>query len=396
MRILQLCKKFPYPAKDGESLAILNLSKSLAEQGAEIHMLAMNTLRHQVKVDPSASALQHYQSICTVEVDNRLKPTDAFFNLFSTDSYHISRFVSPVFESKLKELLSEYNFDIIQLETLYLAPYIECIKTNSHAKISMRAHNIEFEIWQRITRNTSNPLKKAYLSHLTKKLERYEKSQFNKYDILLPISGRDKVRYKALGFKGKDEVVPIGVDSGEYIFDQDSVEDFNRISFIGSLDWAPNIEGIEWFLKNIWPVLSKEFPKLELFVAGRNMPKWLKESNYKGINIIGEVEDAKKFILSCPIMIVPLLSGSGMRVKILEGMALGRVVVTTSIGLEGIDARHQHEVWIANKKEEFLEAFRQSRTELENIGKNARTFIEVHFDRNNIGKKVLEKYQELI
>ena len=156
MRILQLCKKFPYPLKDGESIAVNSLSKSLHELGCEVTLLAMNTRKHFYDTRKLPSSFTHYQQIHTVTLDNRIKPLEAFANLFSRDSYHISRFVSSGFQQALVRLLREESFDVIQLETLYLAPYIPLIRRHSDALVAMRAHNVEHEIWQRIAANTQD------------------------------------------------------------------------------------------------------------------------------------------------------------------------------------------------------------------------------------------------
>ena len=173
MKILQLCKKFPYPLRDGESIAVTYLSKALHELGCEISLLAMNTKKHYVDISKLPPDFNHYKSIHCTELDASVNPWKAFANLFSQDSYHISRFISPSFERKLIEVLQSDDYDIVQMETLYLVPYMDIVKKYSKAKVVLRAHNVEHEIWERITRNTPFKLKKWYLSHLTKKLKSF-------------------------------------------------------------------------------------------------------------------------------------------------------------------------------------------------------------------------------
>jgi polysaccharide biosynthesis protein PslH len=121
MKILQLAKKFPYPSKDGESIAVLHLSKALSINGCDVSLLAMNTSRHFVELnDGIPEELNYYREVHTVDVDNRIKWLDAFKNLFSKDSYHISRFISDEYNNRLEALLKENQYDVIQLETLYL------------------------------------------------------------------------------------------------------------------------------------------------------------------------------------------------------------------------------------------------------------------------------------
>lgn len=399
MKILQLCKKFPYPLKDGESIAITYLSKALHELGAKVTLLAMNTSKHYFDVQQIPKDFNHYEAIHTVKVDNRLKPWDAFLNLFSEQSYHIARFISKDFEQKLTQLLKQEQFDVVQLETLYLAPYIPVIKKYSKAIVSMRGHNVEHEIWERISSHTDFFIKKWYLKHLTEKLKKFEVQQLNHYDVLLAITQRDLDIYQGLGYKNKTLVTPIGIDSRCYATAYESYNKKLSISFIGSLDWMPNLEGLQWFLEHVWEQVLERFPDFELHIAGRNTPERMLQMNLKNVHIHGEVPDALEFINQHSLMVVPLLSGSGMRVKILEGMALGKVVLTTSMGLEGIGATDKKEVLIANQPEDFIKAIEychEVQNKLIDLGQRAQVFVAKEYDNLEIARKVIQKYENLI
>ena len=399
MKILQLCKKFPFPLKDGESIAITSLARSLAEQGCEVTLLAMNTRKHYFNLNSTPNALSHYEDIYATDLDNRIKVSDAFWNLFSKESYHIQRFINADFEKKLITILKKEEFDVVQLETLYLAPYISTIRKYSDAIIAMRSHNVEHEIWERITENTSFLPKRLYLKHLTQKLKRYEIEVQNQYDLLIPISRRDEQKFKSFGYNGTSKVTPIGVDSDRYSPDYDSYRKDISISFIGSLDWMPNQEGLKWFLDKVWGKLSKRNPNLSLHIAGRNTPKWIAQLKRKNVKVYGEVPCAHKFINEHSIMVVPLLSGSGMRAKILEGMSLGKVVLTTPIGLEGIHAKNKKEVLIAETVAEFEKAINycyQNKNKLERIGRRAKEFVSTSYDSDELAKDLIKEYSSLM
>jgi len=392
MRILQLTKKFPFPLKDGESIAVTNLSKSLHALGCEITLLSMNTIKHYIATDSIPKSFDHYKAIHTVDLDNRVTIFGAIKNLFSKDSYHVSRFYFEDFRRKLIDLLKDNEYDIIQLETLYLAPYIELIRQYSDAKVVMRSHNVEFEIWNRIAANTRFLPKKLYIEYLAKKLRNFELERLDKYDVLVTVTKRDLVAYQQLGYKGKGMTLPISINSKDY---QPDVKTYGKpgISFIGSLDWMPNLEGLDWFLDKIWSKIISHHPELELHIAGRNTPDSIKKYANESVIIEGEVDDAKAFINEHPIMIVPLLSGSGMRVKILEGMALGRVVISTTIGMEGIEAKHREEIIKADSPEEFVEHINwilQNQDRQKDLGAKAKSFINAHFDRATNAKKLID------
>ncbi|HMO41066.1 MAG TPA: glycosyltransferase family 4 protein [Saprospiraceae bacterium] len=398
MKVLQLCKKFPYPLRDGESIAVNSLSKPFQELGCEVTLLAMNTAKHYCDVHQLPAHFNHYAAIHTVPVDNRLKLRDAFVNLFCQKSYHITRFESDAFAQKLLQLLQATQFDIIQLETVYLAPYIPLIRRHTDALIAMRAHNVEHEIWERITENTWFWPKKWYLRHLTEKLRRYEIAQLANYDLLVAISERDLSVCRRLGYQGAAVVTPIGINSNDYQPQRRISEDIASIGFIGSLDWMPNQEGLQWFLDKVWPHLHRRFPTLTFHIAGRNTPAWIERLQVPKVIVHGEVPDAAAFINQHPVMVTPLLSGSGMRVKILESMALGRTVVTTSLGLEGIQARHRQEVLMADTPAAFVQAIIeccQNTHQTEQIGQRARAFVLETYDNREIALHLLQTYSRL-
>jgi polysaccharide biosynthesis protein PslH len=398
MKILQLCKKFPFPLKDGESIAVTYLSQALESAGCEVSLLAMNTSKHYFDIAQLPASFNQYKNIWTVDVDNRLKMSDAFLNLFSSKSYHIERFVSAAFEQKLIQVLENQQFDLIQLETLYLTPYIDTIRKYSNAKIVMRSHNVEFEIWERLSKNEKNPVKKLYLQYLTKKLKRFELAQLSKLDAILAITARDLERYQCHGFQQEAAVLPIGLDLEDYQLATQSFKKPMALSFIGSLDWQPNIEGLHWFLDHAWQDIHKSFPNLEFHIAGRNMPEDIKNLSVAGVKIHGEVADAQRFIADYSLMLVPLLSGGGMRAKILEGMALGKVIVSTSVGIEGIPVTNGEEAFVANSPEDFRAAIQYCASlngELKQMGQQARNFVQQHYDNKFIAQQAVQFYADL-
>lgn len=398
MRILQLCKKFPYPLKDGESIAVTHLSKALFQMGCELTLLSMNTDKHRFDTRHLPEDYVYFKEIHTVDVNISLNNWDAFVNLIKGSSYHVSRFISQEFNDKLVELLKSNTYDVIQLETLYLAPYIDTIQQHSNAIVALRAHNIEHEIWERIIEHHPNNLRRWYLRHLTKQLKKYEVEQFEKYDLLIAFTDRDMGKFRKLGYLNGAITSPIGIELNQYQASFSKPGSFS-VTFIGALDWMPNSEALTWFLNKVWNKLHLNHSDFMLHVAGRNCPEHFKNLRLPGVVVHGEVEDSNSFISKHPVMVVPLLSGSGMRVKILEGMALGKVIVTTSLGLEGIPALHREHVLIADTPEEFIACFEylyNHPEEIIRIGRQAVQFVSERYDTYKIASGLLHKYQSLI
>lgn len=398
MKFLVLSKKFPFPPIDGESLLVSGFNNTLKSKGHEIDILSFNTIKHFFDLKNFPENQNPYSNIWMVYLDNRIKPVDAFKNLFSAQPFHITRFIRKEFEEKLTVILKNNNYDFILIESLYLNPYFDVIRKYSSAKIILRAHNVEYEIWQRLSVTSKNLLLKPYIKYLTGKLKKYELAKIAAYDLLCTLTKRDLDIFISGGFKGVSLIVPAGIEGKDYKPAEIKNKDILKISFIGSLDWLPNSEGIQWFIDKCWNKSHISDNTLELHIAGRNTPLWIYKYQNKNIKIHGEVPDSKEFLNSCPVMIVPLLAGSGMRLKILEALALSRIVITTSIGLEGIDATDGKEVLIADTDEEFIEKIRFCKHNfeaLQQISANAAKFFEDNYKLEIIVDRFLNKITEI-
>ncbi|MDO9188014.1 MAG: glycosyltransferase family 4 protein [Bacteroidia bacterium] len=399
MNILQLCNKVPYPPKDGGCIAMNNLTQGLLDLGHTVKVLSVNTKKHFIDIEKLPQEYRSKTNIEAVFIDTEIKITQAFLNLFTDKSYNIQRFYSANFENKLIEILQSKTFDIVQLEGLYVSMYVDAIRKYSKAKIVFRAHNVEYKLWEHATQLATNPLKKAYLKLLTKRLKQYELNSLPTFDAIATITKKDENHFKRAGFLKAMETLPFGIDLKNTIENNSVQEEYPSVFHIGAMDWQPNIEGLDWFLNNVWDKLNAKHPQLKLYLAGRNMSADLKRSNKPNVIIVGEVENAQEFIESKGLMIVPLLSGSGMRVKIIEGLALGKTIVTTSIGAEGIDCENNKNCIIADDATTFAEAISKcisEKTFYNEIGKNAKILALQQYNNADICKRLVQFYQKIL
>ena len=185
MKILFLCKKFPYPPKEGEPIAIDNLSKSLVKEGCTVSLFVLNTSKHYFDPHHFPKDKNHYDKIYSVKVNNDITVTGAVLSFLKGESYILSRFYSKEYELKLAEILMANDFDVVQLETIYMAHYIPTIRAYSDAVISIRAHNVENVIWNRVGEMSKNCIKKYYLKQQNKTLRKFELSVINNCDLLV-------------------------------------------------------------------------------------------------------------------------------------------------------------------------------------------------------------------
>ena len=374
-----------------------NLIEGLIAAGHNVKVLSLNTSKYHIDINDIPDTYKEKTKIEFVDIDLSVKPVRAFANLFSTKSYHVERFISKSFDARLAEILKSGDFDIVQIELVYMSPYIPTIRKYSKAKIVLRAHNIEHLIWERLADTEGNPFKRFYLRHLATTLKRYEYGIAGSYDGIVPITNKDAEFFRKVTDR---PVTPVsfGIDTSAFI-GSDETEPENALFHIGAMNWMPNEEGIRWFLENVWPRASAENPGMKLYLAGREMPGWLK--NYKAENVVvaGEVPDAFEFISSKTISLAPLLSGSGIRIKIIESMAMGKAVVSTSIGAEGINYKHGENIMIADSQEEFVKAVSKlyrDRKFCAGIGKNAKALIIKEHDTKKIIHRLVSFYREIL
>ena len=398
MNILLICNKSPYPPKEGGPIAMNTIVEGLVDSGHKTKILAVNSFKYSVDINSIPDDYKEKTQIEGIFLDLRIKPLDAFLNLFTSKSYHVQRFISKEFEDKVIEILSKNKYDIIQLETLYIAPYIETIRKHSNAKVILRAHNIEHLIWDRITKTTKNPIKKFYLSHLSKTLKKYELESLDKFDGIATITKTDAEFFKKTRTKTPIVDIPFGINLNKFQL-SDAEYEFPSLFHIGSMNWMPNEEGIDWFLKKVWDLVNEKMPDLKFYLAGREMPDWLLNNKKTNVEVVGEVENAQDFINSKAIMIVPLFSGSGIRIKIIEGMALAKTIISTKLGAEGIHYEDNKNILIVNSPEEYVDQIERcikSKELCETIGVNARKLIEEEYDNKKIIGKLVDFYEKII
>ncbi len=382
MNILQICSKPPFPKKDGYALAVNHISDALINKGHKLKVMAISTPKHDAKDIPS-----QYLSNTDFEhifIDTNVKILPAFQNLFSKSSYNTNRFYSNSFAKRLKELIKENSFDIVLLEGLYVCPYFEMISKNSNAKIVLRAHNIESDIWKGLAKQTNNLLKKCYLNLLQKKLSNYEKAIALKMDGIICISVLDENWMKKQSAKNIS-TIPFAIDTKNY---EIVSTEKNTIFHIGSMDWRANIDGVNWFLNKVFPLINQQKKEVILHLAGRGMPDYFNDLSGENIMIDGEVENAKAFMKKYNLMIVPLWIGSGIRIKILEAMALGKTIISTTIGASGINYQNKKDILIADTAEQFTNQIFwcfNNPLESKKIGENAKLNIQENYSSETIG-----------
>ena len=396
MKVLQLCNKPPYPSVDGGTLAMNGITQGLLAAGCEVRVLSVCSDKHPVlgsRMTEDYIKATHFEA---VHVDLGIHLLDAGVSWLCGESYHVKRFISKDFSAKLRDILQEEEFDVVHVESVFLTPYLPLIRKYSNAPVFLRAHNVEHLIWKRVAQSERNPLKRSYLKHLSLTLRAYECEHVNEYDGVIPITNKDATVLRELGCRKPMEAIPFGVQPADVA--SVSVEP-NTLYHLGSMDWMPNQEGVQWFLDKVWPKVHQMLPQLTLYLAGRKMPEEMMNLHVEGVRVVGEVPDAMAFMASKQINVVPLLSGSGIRVKIIEALSAGKVVVTTSIGAEGINYTDGKDLLIADTPDQFVEQLQRCVENAEfcnEVSRNAINLVLHEYDNTLLTERLLQFYQRVL
>ena len=368
----------------------------LLEAGHQVKVLAVNNEKYKVTDADIPEEYKKQTGIELINVDLRVRPLKALLNLFSNKSYHVERFISKEFKSRLEKILEKEHFDVVQLEMLYMIPYVETIRENSKAMIVLRAHNVEHKIWERIAKETKFFVKRLYINHLAKTLKEYELSALEAVDGIAAITRKDAAYFRKYCSKPIIDI-PFGVYPEDFT-PHFEIEGQPKFYHIGSMNWMPNEEGIRWFIEEVLPKTVEKVPDFVYHLAGRNMPEWLTALKNPHIDVVGEVPDAKDFVAHNDVAIVPLLAGSGIRIKIIESMAMGKTVITTRVGAEGILYDEEVNLIIAENKAKMVEAIRSINENPQiavKIGTAARKLVEETYDNRKIIARLLMFYEQI-
>jgi len=262
----------------------------------------------------------------------------------------------------------------------------------------MRAHNVEHIIWQRKAVHEKSILKRWYLRNMTARLKRFEMDVVNRCDCLVAISPLDESCFSGNGYNKPSITIATGFRLEEY---PETILPANKdIFFIGALDWLPNQEGLAWFLDNVFEELTARVPDIKFHIAGRNAPGYFERKlRNKSIVYHGEVTDAREFMQSFRVMVAPLFTASGIRIKILEAMALCRPVVTTSVGAEGIPAENNRHLLLADTPEMFnfqIISLLNDDVKAAHLVSGARQIINQNFDTFGLSDRLSQFFKEQV
>jgi sugar transferase (PEP-CTERM/EpsH1 system associated) len=362
MRILWLKSDLLLPLDKGGRLRTWHLMRHLAKQH-DITYLAF--CEPQQTPADAAGMREVCAEVIAIPRKESTKGSWRFYaevagHLLSPLPYAVGKYRSRAFERKLRELLNTQTFDLIVCDFLF--PAVNLPKTLPCPAVIF-THNVESEIWRRHAETQTSALGRVLYGMQYQRMLRYERRTLARFDGVLAVSEADRETMRRLypgAIRGPVHVVPTGVDTDYYTpaARVNAVSPNNRsMVFTGSMDWLPNEDAMLFFCREILPSIRREEPEATLSIVGRApTPAVAALAKQAGVIVTGRVEDVRPYVRDASVYLVPLRIGGGTRLKIFEAMAMGKAIVSTTVGAEGLPVTHGKHVWLADEPQAFAQA----------------------------------------
>ena len=395
MKILFLSPTVPFPLTDGGRIRVFNLLKQIAAK-SDVTLLALETqptdgegvaelqqLGVQVHLVPNAPTLPRVSLSTLVNAFLKQQPIT------------VARYDLPAYRQKFRELIASENFDLVHYEMFHTAQF----RTETDLPSVLSQQNVDSAIWRRLCGETTHPFYK--FAYWTQQLafQRYERVLSPRFDAVTCTSDIDADVFQRYCAADTLEIIPNGVDVTHYQPDFTSEAPAHLI-YIGSMDWYPNEDAVAFFADEVLPSIQDKVPDVQFSIVGGNpSARVQKLAEREGVVVTGRVPEIKPYFAEATVFVVPLRIGSGTRLKILEALAMGKAIVSTTVGAEGLALKDGEEIFIADEPAIFAGAVTRLLTDASlrrRIGENGRARVEQDYDWRSIGEKLHTLYESLI
>lgn len=398
MRILLLSNDVPYPPNSGFRLRLYNLLYRIAKEH-DVWVVAF------ASVDEKPIDLGHLSEICREVVVVPFVTQGALSNPWRAMRYllrgippDLRMYDSKEFADKILALISRIDFDIIQIEDSHMSKYLDYLPKSFHSRAILTFHDVNYHKHERLSQVEPKRARKLRLWLHGRKMRRWEPRQAQWFGHCITMSHSDKSLLVNANPALKITVLPNGVDTQDYTplpFPVNSV----RLLYVGTMEYRPNIDAVTYFCRNIYPIIKLEYPNIEFWIVGKDPAPEVLELKGEGVHVTGEVENLLPYYKDSMVCVIPLRAGGGTRLKILEAMALGRPIVTTSIGCEGLTVKNGEHLLIADTPELFAShvlALLRDKQKWLQLTRQARTLVVDSYDWDLIAQRHLQLYEEVI
>lgn len=394
-RILVLGDEAPLPAHTGKRLRTLNLLSRLAvdhEIELVVHRNGLNELVTKQLLDRGITV--HAASDLPAKSGLRFG-VRLLSSLVRGIPYSVHSHCRPAYARLVTDLLRRRTFDLVHCEWTPYATYLDQVQR----PVVIAAHNVEWQVWNRLADAADRWPERLLLRRQARTMERFERRTFARWSHVTAVSEADRDLLQAMGARHVT-VVPNGVDLDLFAPQPASAETILTLVFTGSMDWRPNQDAVRWFIDQVHPRLAALLP-YRLLVVGRQPPEWLNDPKQRPSELIvtGTVDDIRPWYAQGHLFVVPLRAGGGSRLKILEAMAVGRAVISTTIGAEGIAYSAGIDLEIADEADQFVErivALWQNPARREALARAGRRLVEARYGWDEIARLQTAAWQRAL
>ena len=267
--------------------------------------------------------------------------------------YAVSKFTDSRVQTTLAEWLSARRFDVAVCD--FLSSALNFPRELAVPTVLFQ-HNVECVLWQRKAQLETNWAERMVARLEYAKMRRFEPEQVRRFHHVIAVSERDRETMASMVDPDRISVVPTGVDLAQFRYEPDRRPSGATVLFTGSMDWEPNIDGVEYFCARIWPLVLERVPSARFQIVGRDPHPRVRKLASSTVEVTGTVPAVTDYLRAAAVFVVPLRIGGGTRIKIYEGMAMGTATVSTRVGAEGLDVTHGRDILLADEPEAFAEA----------------------------------------
>lgn len=392
--ILFITGRLPFPLDDGWKIRTYHLIKGMVNSGYKVDLLSY------VSEDEDSKAIEAMRNICNsvfaVIRAKHYSVADLLKGLVTSIPFSVYNYHTCQMAKAVVEIIKDNNYDFVQIEDIVMCQYLDGI-VGSCSNIILDMHNIESALLERYAFESKNYLKKNYAYLTANKLNKYEIEYGSKCSKVLVCSQEDSDILATRGLRGKIEVIPNGVDTNYF---QPMLEgNDNSIVFVGSMDYHANVSGVLHFAENVFPQIRIKNPGIRWYIVGKKPTAEVLGLASDSIIVTGSVPDVRPFVAAASVVVAPLLVGGGTRLKILEAMSMGKPIVSTSIGAEGIEVSSGENIILADNDKDFADSVNEllrDRQKAEQLGKNANRQVLKGYAWNSISGRLAKMYETLL
>lgn len=314
---------------------------------------------------------------------------DAARYLIDPAPYAVAKYRSADYAARVRALLQNERFDVVVCD--FLPPVVN-LPADLPCPAVLFTHNVEAEIWRRHVETATNPLAALLLRQQWRRMRRFERNALARFDLVLAVSEADGASFRRLypaALRAPAHVVQTGVDTRYFTPAPEAARPAHLV-FTGSMDWLPNEDGMLYFVREILPLIRRGEPRATLSIVGRApTPAVQRLAGEWGIEVTGRVDDVRPHIAAGSVYVVPLRIGGGTRLKIFEAMAMGRAVVSTTVGAEGLPVLDGTHLVIGDTPPAFANAvvrLLRDPVTRQQLGSAARRLVTEHYDWSTVGR----------